>query len=335
MNESCLRLLAILSDGQPHSGEVLGEALRVSRAAVWKQVQALQAEGVEIESVRGAGYCLVGGLSLLSEPLIRACLSESVGASDVSMLECEVLTDVDSTNEYVLKKIRAGEQGHGFACVAECQSAGRGRRGRVWQSPFGRNIYLSVGWRFSGGVAAMEGLSLAIGVAVCRSLRKLYSLQAELKWPNDILVGGQKLGGVLLEIAGDLSGECFVVAGVGLNVAMPSSMAAGIDQPWVDLQRCVGVESAVMLDRNALSASLLFELSSVLEGYEAVGFAAYAAEWESHCSHIGELVELRSHAKSEEGRMLGVDSSGALRLMVEGEERLFSGGELSLRVASV
>lgn len=330
MTESWVRLLHILADGGVHSGETLGATLGVSRAAVWKQIQAMEALGINVESVRGAGYCLPGGMSLLCESRIMDEL-QLLGGGLHSCLSCRVHSQIDSTNEYILKLIRSGGVGHAKVCLAELQTAGRGRRGRQWQSPYGRNMYLSMGWRFERGVAAMEGLSLAIGVAVCRALKRHFDLAAELKWPNDVLVAGRKLGGILLEVAGDLSGECYVVAGVGLNVAMPKPAAAAIDQPWVDVASCVAGD--LLVDRNQLAAVLLSELSVVLDDYEQQGFSAYRQEWQSHCPHIGSLVQLSSHSNTLLGEMVGVDDTGALLLSIDGEIKSYSGGELSLRVA--
>lgn len=331
MTESWGRLLTILANGECHSGEALGVELGVSRAAIWKQIQAMAQVGIHVESVRGAGYCLPGGMSLLSEGEILKAL-EGMPAGAQGQLQCVVYSQLDSTNERVLQRIRAGESGHGYACLAELQTAGRGRRGRQWQSPYGRNVYLSLGWRFERGVAAMEGLSLAIGVAVCRALDKNFSLKAELKWPNDVLLAGRKLGGILLEVAGDLSGECYVVAGVGLNVSMPSAAAQAIDQPWIDVASCI--ESEGPIERNQLAAALLFELSCVLSDYEQRGFAAYKNEWKMRCPHIGASVQLSSHSNTLVGEMVGVDDTGALLLLVDGELKPYSGGELSLRLTS-
>lgn len=143
----------------------------------------------------------------------------------------DILPEVDSTNEY-LKRLAFGGARSGTACLAEWQTCGRGRRGREWVSPFGANVYLSLLWRFSEGTAALGALSLAAAVAVKRALDELAAGGVELKWPNDVQWHGRKLAGILLELGGEADGPCYVVAGVGINVAMPESRAADIGQPW-------------------------------------------------------------------------------------------------------
>lgn len=146
-----------------------------------------------------------------------------------------MLETIDSTNAEAMRQLEAGA-GAGLVCTAEQQSAGRGRRGRTWVSPFARNLYLSVAWRYHQGAAALEGLSLAVGVAVARALAANGLPAVQLKWPNDVIFRGAKLGGVLLEMTGDAAGVCQIVVGVGLNVAMPDSAAVAIDQAWTDIK---------------------------------------------------------------------------------------------------
>ena len=135
-----------------------------------------------------------------------------------------------------LRRVEAGGRS-GLVCTAEQQTAGRGRRGREWISPFGRNLYVSTVWEFTQGAAALEGLSLAVGVAVAQALKGLGLPEVQLKWPNDIQHEGKKLGGVLLEMVGDASRQCQVVVGIGVNVAMPGAAANAIDQAWTDISR--------------------------------------------------------------------------------------------------
>jgi birA, biotin-[acetyl-CoA-carboxylase] ligase region len=333
MNSKLYSLLHRLSDGEFHSGEVLGEVAGVSRAAVWKQLQQLQELGVGVVSQRGRGYVIPGGLSLLEARKISAHLQPDVSSRLVGL---DILPEVDSTNKFVLERTSMAT-GHGLVCVAERQKAGRGRRGRTWVSPFGANIYLSVGWSFSQGVAALEGLSLAVGVAVSRALEGLGFLGVQLKWPNDLLVEEKKLGGILLELTGDASGDCSVVTGIGLNVKMPSVMAAHIDQPWADLASLENVRAQSepeYLDRNIIIAAILNELIPMLSAFEGSGFEPYRLEWERLNAHGGSRVNLHTPSQSIEGVVIGVTHAGGLRLMVDGEEKVFLGGELSLRAVS-
>ncbi len=317
-------ILPMLADGEFHSGQALAKTLGVSRTAVWKQLNRLEDLGLELESVRGLGYRIPGGLELLDDAKVRADLSERAGALLGDLL---LLDTVDSTNAEALRRIESG-RARGLVCSAEQQSAGRGRRGRTWVSPYARNIYVSVVWEFSQGAAALEGLSLAVGVAVARALESLGVPALQLKWPNDLLSEGAKLGGILLEMAGDASGACQVVVGVGLNVRMPDRAAGEIDQPWTDLFHLCG---EALPSRNALLAAVLNELLPLLAGFEGEGFTPWREAWMARDAYADCPVVVRSADKQMAGTARGVDERGALRLETSvGVQSLF-GGELSLR----
>lgn len=314
------RLLRLLADGEFHSGEALGQALGISRTAVWKQLQKLSALGLTIKTVRGKGYRLPGQLDLLSTDKITSVLSLPVQSL---VKELDIRLIVDSTNNVAMAK--ASERGaSGYICLAEHQSAGRGRRGRCWQSPLGQNIYLSVVWEFTQGVSALEGLSLAVAVCISRVLKDAGLDAISLKWPNDILLGQRKLGGVLLEMQGDPAGHCQVVVGIGLNVNMSKTVA--IDQPWTCVQ-----EYLKDVSRNQLTADLLNELIPMLSQFSTVGFGNYQREWSQLDAYVHREVQLQAGVNTIVGRVLGVTSKGALRLLVDDQEKHFYGGEISMR----
>lgn len=316
------RVLHLLADGAVHSGEELGQALGVSRTAVWKQLKKLEELGTELQVVKGRGYQLENGLELMREELIRHDLTPE---ASTLLTELELNGSIDSTNNRALERARAGN-GHGFVCLAEHQSAGRGRHGRKWVSPYGRNIYLSLAWEFGGGAAVLEGLSLAVGVAIVRALQSAGVDGVELKWPNDVLFQGKKLAGVLLEMNGDAAGPCQVVVGVGINVAMRPSEAKDIEQQWMSLH-AIQPE----LSRNRLIAALLNELLPLLANYQRQGFSHYRQAWEAVNAYKGREVEVRVGEQLSMGTMIGVSDAGALRLATEAGEKTFYGGEASLR----
>lgn len=318
-------ILELMADGESHSGKVLGELLGVSRTAVWKHLQKLEHYGLPLESVRGKGYRLPGGLELLDRQQIAAQLLPTARSF---LTELDVRQSVDSTNVQAMARAVAGD-GHGYVCLAEHQSQGRGRRGRVWVSPFGQNLYLSAVVSFAEGATALEGLSLAVGVALVRAARSLGAEGVGLKWPNDVLWQGRKLAGVLLEMTGDPAGLCQVVVGVGLNVRLVAPSAASIDQPWADMNQILPGVS-----RNRLAAAMLNELLPLLADYHLQGFAACRKEWEEHHVHAGQPVRLVTASGSVEGIALGVTASGALRLQVGDTVQEFNGGEVSLRATS-
>lgn len=314
-----LTLLKLLKDGRFHSGQALGVALGVSRSAVWKQLQHLEAElGLSIHKVRGRGYQLAAPLTLLDP--VEICAREP---------SCEwpilVLDSIDSTNAEALRAIERGQVAP-FLVLAERQTAGRGRRGRKWVSPFAENIYYSLVLRIEGGMRQLEGLSLVVGLAVLQALRELGISGAGLKWPNDVLVGQKKIAGILLELVGDPADVCHVVIGVGINVNM--QMTDEVDQQWTSMR----LESGKAVDRNHLVAKLGVMLQAYLSRHQIGGFQAIRAEWEQNHLWQGRAVSLIAGASQIDGEVLGIDGRGALRLKVGGVEKVFNGGELSLRL---
>ena len=314
-----LMLLNLLKDGRFHSGEALGVALGVSRSAVWKQLQHIEAElNLPIHKVRGKGYQLASPIVFLS--------AEAIASNAPSLPWSAHISDtIDSTNAEALRLVDAGCVPP-FLVLAEQQTAGRGRRGRKWVSPFAQNVYYSLVLRIEGGLRQLEGLSLVVGLAVMRSLRQLGVQGAALKWPNDVLVGNKKIAGILLELVGDPADICHVVLGVGVNVNMQT--AEDVDQQWTSVR----LETGSAIDRNHLVAQLGVQLQSYLGRHKAGGFAALQDEWEQNHLWQGRAVSLIAGSNQIDGDVLGVDHQGALRLSVDGIEKIYSGGELSLRL---
>ncbi len=319
-------LIRRLADGEFHSGEVLAGELGVSRTAVWKQLAHLEALGITLESVRGRGYRIAGGLDLLDEGAVRAALPAEVPSLLAAL---SIVDSVDSTNAALLREA-PGPVGLGLVCAAERQVAGRGRRGRSWASPFARNLYVSVGWTFAQGAAALEGLSLAVGVALAEALADFGLRGVALKWPNDLLAGDAKLGGVLIEMSGDAEGPCRAVVGMGLNVRMPEDVASAIDQPWTDLATLAG---GVPPSRSLLLAAVLGRVLPLLGTFGSQGFEPWRARWEALDAFAGEPVQVLSGETRLAGIARGVDERGALRLETATGLRPIHGGEVSLRRA--
>jgi BirA family biotin operon repressor/biotin-[acetyl-CoA-carboxylase] ligase len=214
-----------------------------------------------------------------------------------------------------------------FLVLSEQQTAGRGRRGRTWVSPFGTNLYYSLAIQLVRGASQLEGLSLVIGLAVLNAVKEFGVCSVGLKWPNDLLVGDNKLAGILLELIGDPADICHVVIGIGINVNMSQDRAA-IDRPWTSLQ----AETGIVQDRNLLVSRLNHHIADYLERQREAGFASLAEEWRSADLWMGREVCLSSGAGEVVGISKGIDDKGGLRLLVDGVERIYSGGELSLRL---
>jgi BirA family biotin operon repressor/biotin-[acetyl-CoA-carboxylase] ligase len=209
--------------------------------------------------------------------------------------------------------------------LAEHQTAGQGRMGRAWTSlPADASLALSLVRRFARPLAAMSGLSLVAGIAVAEAL----ALDAvRLKWPNDLVAGGRKLGGILVNLRASPEGGCEAVLGIGLNLRLPE--AVGIDQPWTDLTRLGGEVSC----RNALLARLLAALLPALAQFEAEGLAPFQARWRRLDALAGCEVQVLDGARTHAGENIGIDERGALRLRASDGERVFASGEVSLRPA--
>jgi BirA family biotin operon repressor/biotin-[acetyl-CoA-carboxylase] ligase len=208
---------------------------------------------------------------------------------------------------------------------------GRGRRGKNWVSPFAANLYLSIVWDFDQGASALQGLSLAVGVAVSRALKDLNVRDVGLKWPNDIYINNKKLGGILLEMVGDPTGQCTVIIGIGINHCMPEQSGQEIDQAWTDLSTV----TCKSVSRNSLAAFIVNHCFDVLDDYQQKGFACYQDEWQAMDAFKGIQAVVSTANQSTVGSPVGVDEFGALKMkLASGEIKTFIGGELSLRALS-
>lgn len=313
-------LLAILADGSFHSGEELGNRLGVTRAAVWKQLKKLEALNIPLSSVKGKGYRLQDSIQLLSEEDIRSQVE--------GRLDClDVLLNTESTSSYLLERA-SDHMGKRYVVLAEKQENGRGRRGRTWVSPFGKNIYMSLLWSFSGGLASLEGLSLVVAIAVEKALTRLGLPKAKLKWPNDVYLDNRKLAGILLEISGEYSGFCQVVIGVGLNVHLNEKDAASIDQPWAQLSEYLPKD----MDRNHISAVMITELIKAIETFEKQGFEPFQARWLERDVFIDKEVDLILPNMRRSGIAKGVNRKGELLLQTAEGIETINAGEISLRL---
>ncbi|MGQ9660588.1 MAG: bifunctional biotin--[acetyl-CoA-carboxylase] ligase/biotin operon repressor BirA [Thermochromatium sp.] len=325
MNERQLALIQCLSDGRPHSGEALAREFGLSRAAVWKTVRRMADElGLDLIAERGRGYRLSTVLELLDAESICAALSEA-GRARLSQLAIHPV--IDSTNSELLRLAAEGAPS-GSVCLAERQTAGRGRRGREWVSPFGVNVYLSLLWRYPCAPSELGGVSLAIGAALAEILSQIGVQGLSLKWPNDLLWQRRKLAGLLLEVVGESQGPCHLVVGLGLNLGMTATQGAAIDQPWVSLSE---VSGAVRLGRNDLVARLLDRLLETLDRYGREGLAPFLPLWRSYDAYLGEPVCLLMGERVIEGIYLGVAEDGSLLLESANGCRAFQAGEVSLR----
>ena len=312
------RLLSILADNEFHSGEKLGSTLSISRAAISNHIKVLSSLGLDIFSVTGKGYCLAQPLTLLNTHKIREQLA-STHTADV-----EVLNVIGSTNQYLKDKSIVVENGH--TCLAEAQTAGRGRYGRKWVSPYAASLYLSMNWSFAGGYSVLGGLSLAIGVAIVDALNRCGVQGIELKWPNDIYAQGKKLAGVLIEVEGQMGSGCQTIIGVGINVALPTNVEE-IGQPWIDLAHL----TEPLINRNLLAGTLISELTKSLTLFESDGLEPFISKWRALDVYANQAVKLIIGKQSITGINRGIDENGAILLETKQGIKAYHGGEVSVR----
>ncbi len=316
-------VLQILSDGRFHSGQALGERLGLSRAAVWKIVANLRAHwGLRIQAIRGRGYRLASPVPLLDQRRITARLTPDRRAR---LRDITILWSVDSTNRHLLQRAQQ-EDIHGHLLLAEQQTAGRGRQGRPWHSPPAANLYFSLGWVFPPG-SDMNGLSLAVAVAVWRALGTLGVRGHGIKWPNDLWWQNRKLAGILIEMRSEAEGPWQVVIGIGLNVAMSRLEVVDIDQPWTDLTQILGT----VPDRNGVVAALLEALVPVLDGHAREGLAACRDDWQAADLMRDREVVLQMGERAVRGIARGIDAHGALLLETAQGLTACHAGDLRLR----
>lgn len=315
------QLIKRLATGQFISGQTIGEELGVSRAAISKHISGLVEMGVDVFSVTGKGYRLSQPLTLLNKDEISSSLHNQTQPVEVHSL-------LDSTNSHLMRKVPLQAQ-QGEVVVAEHQSAGRGRRGRQWISPFGSHIYMSVYWYLEQGMSAAMGLSVVTALSLSDAIKQLYDLDVELKWPNDIYLNGVKLAGILIDLEGQALEPCHSVIGIGLNVDMPNKSAEEIDQPWTDIQSHVNQP----INRNALVATIVNCLMERLSVHKHNGISTMVDDWHERDVYVNKQVKLITGTKETLGICRGINSQGALLLEVDQNITPIYGGEVSLRKA--
>lgn len=320
-----IELLRLLADGARHSGEELAAALSISRAAVWKRLQQLEEWGIACEATPGSGYRLESALDLLDTGAIQGRLPS---AARERLRNLEVHAELESTNDRLLA-VNDLPAGRFDACLGEFQSAGRGRRGRRWVAPFASGLCLSVNWNYRDAPATLSALSLAVGVAARRALKRLGFPGLSLKWPNDIVHAGDKLGGILIDLRGEAAGPAYFVVGIGINVRLPTSVRDGL--------RAEGVEATDLASlgevpsRNEVAAVMIAELTAALVEFGGRGLAAFTDEWQEADALIGRPVRVLQGGQHLDGLARGVDGDGALMLETDGVRRRILSGDVSVR----
>lgn len=259
--------------------------------------------------------------------LSLAALQTAAGAA-AGALDWQVLADTDSTMSAAQRRLAAGFLPP-LVVFADSQSAGRGRMGRPWISPPAAHLYLTLAWHFDAAPQALAGLAPCIGIALVRALRHC-GLTAQLKWPNDILLAGAKLGGILIELKAQREGSIALI-GVGLNHAMPATAAQAIDQPWTDLASHLDP----LPSREQVGGAVVAAMVERLDAFARDGFAPLVAEYDAAHALHGQALWLIQGKDKRAAIADGIDPDGALRVRVDGRLQRCVSGEISLRARAV
>lgn len=326
-NTKIKKLLHILADGNVHSGAFLGEALGVTRGAIWKLMRQLKEEmGIEVEAKTNQGYKICEKLELLDIHQIKAHLNQRYHPY---LDKCLIFDQIPSTNAYLLDQL---EKKHDdvYICLSEMQTAGRGRFNRRWLSPFGKNIYLSLLWCFQTDLTQLSGLSIAVAVSIVRALKK-YGIKQDIaiKWPNDLVWQDSKLGGILIDLHGEFNHSCHAVIGVGLNCSMPKAIRETVDFSIADLAQI----TQSVPRRNQLLGLLLEELLDGLVIFQEQGLKPFMKEFKALDWTAEKAIKIILGDETFYGIGRGIDNQG--RFLLEdapGKIRRFSCGEAQLRV---
>lgn len=288
------------------SGEHLSRELGVSRTAVWKHISTLRSDGYLIEAVPSRGYRLLSSPDIIDPHEVRTQLTGTIISTRLEFTKTTSSTNIDA--------FRLAEDGsaEGTVVLSDSQTGGKGRRGRVWSSPAGVNTYCSVILRPAIMPHEAPQLTFLSAVAVARTIELTTKLVPEIKWPNDVLLSGKKVAGLLNEMSAETDGINFVILGIGVNLNMTANMFPDdLRHPATSLF----LESGVRVDRSRFTSRMLNELDRLYSDFLVHGFGPVREEWQRRCNASGRQVLVNdSGTECTGGRFIGIDSDGALLL---------------------
>jgi len=321
------RVFQRLDDRAFVSGEALAADLSVTRAAVWKAVEQLRELGVTLDAQTSKGYRLAPGVTALSAERIQSLLSADARARLEVLL---VDWTLESTNTRLLESLPPAA-GSAAVVLAEHQTGGRGRRGRGWVAPPGGAICLSLGWQYADMPADLSALSLVVGLCVVNALTAVGVPGVSLKWPNDLVTGQGKLGGILVEMRAESGGPVHVVAGIGLNVALDETARAAVKATG-NTADDIRAHCTPAPDRNVIVAALLARLIPAFEGFPRHGFTPHLENWHACDALHDHEVRVENAGEITRGIARGIDAHGALLVETPGGVRRFISGEVTVRI---
>lgn len=310
------------STGEYLSGEELSKLLKISRTAVWKQINKLRDEGYEFDAVTRRGYRLLHAPDLMTAERMERYLQTKLYGRKLQLLS------VTSSTQVVAKQLAEEGELEGTVVFAEQQTGGRGRQGRSWHSPAGKGIWMSLVLRPELPLRSAPQLTLMTAVAVCQAIRKVTGVEAGIKWPNDLLVGGKKVCGILLESAGEDTRMKYCIAGIGIDVNLEQE---DLPEHLRGIATSLKLASGQTQDRAELAAEVLLRMEQLMELYQSEGFRPIKLLWEDMSVTIERSVSVAGHLGMITGKAVALDDSGGLVLLDEsGVLTTIFSGELEL-----
>jgi BirA family biotin operon repressor/biotin-[acetyl-CoA-carboxylase] ligase len=322
MNNNTYQIISLLADGKSRSGQEIGDLLNITRSAVWKIMNKLTELGIPVERNQGKGYRFTRPVQMLNKEAIWQALSLN---TQQLIPRFTLLDTVDSTNNTMLAKIKEGKPSESLV-LTEHQTAGRGRLGRTWYSPYAANIYLALYWHFTKDTSELSGLSQVITTGVLSGIAENNINDLTLKWPNGIYHGQKKLAGVLIDLIAESHSSTKAVIGISVNVSMPD-LGTEIDQPWTDIHTITNA----FPDRNKIVASILNTIYPALVEFNSHGFTPFAAHWAEHDGLAGKAISAFNAQQEIEGIAEGVGPKGELLIQTADNMIPFSNGSVKLR----
>lgn len=326
MGKETVLALLLREKGRFVSGEAVSAELGITRAAIWKSISALRAQGYEFDAVPGRGYCLKALPDVLSEQTMRSFL----GGVQVVGGRIDCFDSIDSTNAY-LKRIALDGAPDGTVAVAAEQTSGRGRRGRTFQSAAGKGVYLSVLLRPELTPAQLMPLTGLVAVAMSRAVDRVGGTNVQIKWTNDLVLNGRKLCGILTELSveGETGALQYVVPGIGINV---SQCEEDFDGDVAQIATSILRETGRHISRAELAAAMIEELDALYAALKSGDTSAYLDEYRRRCVTIGREVQLLWQDTKEKVTALDVDEEFGLIVRREnGTVETIRTGEVSVR----
>lgn len=321
-NKKRLVLARLKNSSDYVSGEELSNILNISRTAIWKYIQDIRKDGYLINSSTKKGYQIISSPDKVSAEELSTYLDTNIFGKNYNYFET---LDSTNTTAKILAEQNADE---GTVVLAEQQLAGKGRMGRHWVSPYGMGLYFSIIIRPKIPVNQASQLTLVIAAVIAQLLNNKYNIPAKIKWPNDILVNGKKVCGILVEMSSDIDRINYAVIGIGINVNNNLDSLSMITTNLVPTSLLL--ETGLRTNRAQIFAELLNKLENAYIEFIESGFEEFKQIWETYAYSIGRLITVETTVENYKGILSGIDKSGALILNINGQKKLIYSGEIVL-----